>query len=260
MALTGAFWIAYLLILVVTGKAKALVPEPMQPLLWGLASSALILVTTLVFVRRDGRALRDVGLVAERSTILRLSFGLGVGLLVFGLTILAVALLSSGLRFERPAIPTGGALFFVLTGTLATSCMEELGFRAYPLRTLLEGFRAWQAQVLVAVAFGLCHIAFGWSWVTVLLGVIPSALLFGLAAVASGGIAVPVGIHAGLNLAQWSVGEHGLWRIASTPEAGDDVSRLASVIGLSITLLAAFLFWLRIPKLEEAGGPVKPRA
>lgn len=241
------FWVAYLVILVilvVTGGAKAMVPEPFRPLFWGALSSGLIWGTTLLFLRRGKSRLQDIGLVPDRRSPLQLGFGLAVGLAVFGLNILAVVLMA-GLRLERGPTPDPINRFLVVAGTFATACMEELGFRAYALRTLASSFGAWPAQVAVAIGFGLCHLAFGWPWNTVLLGVIPSALLFGAAAVASGGIALPIGIHAGLNLARWMIGDTGFWRPLAEPQAGDRISSVATITSLAITLLTALAFWLK---------------
>jgi membrane protease YdiL (CAAX protease family) len=58
------------------------------------------------------------------------------------------------------------------------------------------------------------HLAFGWPLPSILLGVVPGALLFGVAAVASRGLGVPIGLHAAWNLADWAVGRKdtpGLW-------------------------------------------------
>lgn len=242
--LASGFWAAYLLILVLAGRAKMLAPEPVQPLLWGCLSSGLILGVTTLFLRREKRRLRDVDLAPSSGTSLRLLSGLAVGMAVFGLNLLTVILVT-GLRLERLPMPDATTVFWVVSGTFATAWMEELGFRAYALRTLLERFAPWKAQAVVAIAFGICHLAFGWTWHSILLGVLPSGLLFGAAAVASRGIAVPVGIHVGLNLARWMIGETGFWRPVIEPNAEVRVSAIATITGLAITGFAALAFWLK---------------
>jgi Type II CAAX prenyl endopeptidase Rce1-like len=128
---------------------------------------------------------------------------------------------------------------FWSSGRPTWPCMEELGFRGYPLRTLVPGLGLWPAQAIVAVAFSLCHLAFGWSWTTILLGVIPSALLFGMAAIASRGLAVPIGLHAGVNLAQSSMSGNsswGFWKLAMDDQARGRITALSPISGVAVTV------------------------
>jgi membrane protease YdiL (CAAX protease family) len=146
----------------------------------------------------------------------------------------------------------------VMTGCvfLVLACMEEIGFRGYALRTLVRSLGMWQAQAIVAVAFGLCHVAYGWSWINILMGVIPSALLFGFAATSSRGLAMPIGVHAGVNFAQWAVsGDAGIWKLVFSDQLRPRVELLSRVVGIAVVLLAAFLFWLyQVRRDREDGG------
>lgn len=54
-----------------------------------------------------------------------------------------------------------------------------VGFRAYPLWTLVGALGIWWAQGVVAVAFALVHILYGWSMSPVLLGVFPKEQYYG---------------------------------------------------------------------------------
>jgi membrane protease YdiL (CAAX protease family) len=131
-------------------------------------------------------------------------------------------------------------------GTLMLACMEELGFRGYPFRTLVLGFGLWPAQGIVAVAFGLCHFAFGWSLQAILLGVIPSALLFGMAAFASRGLALAIGLHTGLNLAQSSLHGNSNWgciALTMDDKVRDQLGKVSPPIGTVVLLLATLGFW-----------------
>ena len=240
------FWAGYLAILLLAAKVKALAPPPWHQLVWGLVSIAALFPLTLVFLRWDGRSRRDVGLNFEAKSVARLGLGAILGLAVYGLNVLIVSAVAGPIRFSwGVGIDPAGVVLVVAT-TVARSGMEELGFRGYPLRTLVPSLGFWKAQGIVAVAFGLCHFAFGWSWTSILLGVIPSAFLFGMAASASGGLALPIGLHAGLNLARWSVGENGaagIWTMVVDETAQAGIAKVAPTIGVIVGVLGTLALW-----------------
>jgi hypothetical protein len=92
---------------------------------------------------------------------------------------------------------------------------EELAFRGYPLRRLDNRFGIWTGQLVVAFVFAMEHVAGGSTWANAILGAFTGSLLFGMAALAMRGLAVPIGLHAAWNFAQWTLGEKetaGLWR------------------------------------------------
>lgn len=240
------FWGGYLVILVLAAKVKAMVPERWGQLTWGLASGAAILVLTLLFLRREGRSVRAVGLNLETTSVLRLIGGVFIALAIYGLNILLVTVTAGPIRFAAAAGADPSTLVLNFCTYLALSSMEELGFRGYPLRTLVPALGLWPAQVIVAVAFGLSHLAFGWSAAAILLGVVPSALLYGMAAIASRGLAMPIGVHAGWNLASWSVGEKkapGIWTMTVEDQASARIATVAPIIGVAVVVLTALVFW-----------------
>ena len=246
VAEVAVFWCGYLTILFLISSVKTLVPERWGQLAWGLASSAALLPLSLVFLRRAKLSPRAAGLVPGPGSFPRLLAGISMGLAVYGINILAVALIAGPIHFARASDVNPGPIALTICTILALAGMEELGFRGYSLRILNSSLGYWPAQAIVALAFGLSHIAFGWSWANVLLGLIPSALVFGIAAIASGGLALPIGIHAGLNLARFFVGaddDSGVWRIVVPEAARDRIAALAPFIGVAITLLAAFGLW-----------------
>ena len=182
----------------------------------------------------------------ERGTAGRFIAGAGIGFASYGFTVLAVSLAAGPLHFTRSPTPAPGPIGVMACTLLALSAMEELGFRGYPLRTLVRTIGTWRAQGIVAVAFGLSHVAFGWSVQTILLGVVPSALLFGAAALAFRGLAAPIGLHAALNVARWAAGETeapGFWTLTIDEATSGRVARMAPAIGVAVTLLCALALW-----------------
>ena len=248
------FLVGYFAILFVASIPKGMVPPAFADLVWGTLSSIGILGLTVWLMRREQRDLASIGLQPDGGTALRLIGGVVIGCAVYALTLALISVSAGPIRLTADAAPGGGTILLVTASFIALSCMEELGFRAYPLRTLAPTIGVWPAQLLVAVAFGLAHMLFGWAWQPVLLGVIPSALLFGAAAMRSGGLALPIGIHAALNVALWSVGEkggNGLWRISVDEARIPHVSAASPFIGVGVLLVAALVI---------AMWPVRPQA
>jgi membrane protease YdiL (CAAX protease family) len=125
--------------------------------------------------------------------------------------------------------------------------MEEIGFRGYTLRRLTGKMGPWPAVCLTAVVFGLSHLSYGWSMQTIALGVVPGGLLWGMSAVATRGIAVPIGLHAAWNFAGWTAGdraETGLLRMIVEEDAlaRTQVVGLASYLFVFGALTVAFWF------------------
>jgi uncharacterized protein len=256
------FWGGYLAILLGMAMVKAKAPPQWGQLVWGLTSSVALLPLTLVFLRRDGRRFRDVGLNVGAMTVPRFAAGCLIGLAVYGSNVLIAAAVGP-VHVTRAGAADPGALALVVGTIMALACMEELGFRGYALRTLVPSVGLWPAQAVVAGAFGLCHLAFGWSWANVLLGVVPAALVFGMAAVASRGLAMPVGIHAALNFSQWAAGgTGGLWTITVDEEARARVGAVAPFTGVAVTLAATAALWRWHLSRQGRGceGPVRPIA
>ena len=95
--------------------------------------------------------------------------------------------------------------------------------------------------------FALSHILYGWSWASVAFGVLPSACLSGAAALVSGGLAMPIGLHMALNVAQWAIGEKegkGFFTQAVDQGARARIEQVAPMTGMVVTLgVAAVLWW-----------------
>lgn len=241
-----AFWCGYIAILWLASLVKARLPQEWGALVWGLISSAAILAFTFVFLRQENRRAQDIGLSLKWSSLLRLFIGILLGFVIFSFQILIVDVIAGPIHFSGVGGIAPGVVISAVLGTSALACMEELGFRGYPLRTLILGFGLWPAQGIVAVAFGFCHLLFGWSWPAILLGVIPSALLFGMAAIASRGLALAIGLHTGLNLAQSSLRGNSGWgfvALAMNDRVRDRVGKVSPIIGTVVVLLAMLGFW-----------------
>lgn len=240
------FWLGYVVVLLTMSQIKVLVPAQWGQLAWGLSSSAALLALSMLFLRLEGRTVRDIGLDFAGMSLVRFASGTLIGWVIFALVILLLSIFAGPLNVAwnaslQPALLFGSACTFV-----ALACMEELGFRGYPLRTLIPSLGPWPAQGIVIIAFALSHVAYGWPASSIMLGVVPAAFLFGMAAIASRGLAMPIGVHAGLNMAESAVGEdqaYRIWTLVMDEPVREQVAVLAPLISPAVVILAGLAFW-----------------
>lgn len=213
----------------------------------GAITSVVTLLLTFLFVRWDGLRLRDVGTSPNVKSGFRLIFGFIVGIAI---VLLQEIFLYSGGHVHwafRTQHFSPGIILLALAGYFVIALREELAFRGYSLRRIEMAKGLWVALAIMEVAFTLEHAAGGWTWSHSVLGPPAGALLFGMAALATRGIAVPLGVHAAFNFGQWFMGQKGYaGPLRLVVDAG--FTRQAEVLGyagyLTGTLLAAAGFWL----------------
>jgi membrane protease YdiL (CAAX protease family) len=256
------FWAAYVAILVAASVDLGILPARWSRLAWGIGSSAALFLLTVVMVRREGRTLGDVGVGLGPRSVSRFLLGAIIGFATYGLNIAVVATAVGGLSVKPAATIDWSGVALTVGTLLALSCMEELGFRGYPLRTLVPRLGPSMAQSLVAVVFALTHVPYGWSWESIVFGVLPSAFLFSAAALASGGLAMPIGLHMAVNAARWALGEKGssgFFTMSVDPAASARLERVAPVTGIAITLaMAAMLWWWHQRERVPRAAPRAP--
>jgi|SRR6185437_6012712 len=213
----------------------------------GVIASILTFLLTILFLRWDRLRLRDVGTAMTSQSVSRLAFGFIVGI---ALVLLQEFFLYAGghvrwtLRIPHIAF---GTILLALAAYLALALREELAFRGYSLRRIETAQGFWISILIMMIAFTLEHSAGGWTWSRSLLGPPAGALLFGVAALATRGIAVPLGIHCAFNFGQWFMGQKELaGPLQLLVDSG--FARQAETLGyagyLTGTLLAAAGFWL----------------
>lgn len=240
------FLAGYVAVLVGASVVKGMSSPQYAEVAWGTISSVALLALTWLFLRREQRTLADLAMRPDRFTLARLLQAMLAGGAVYPMTLWLVSTLITPLRLSAPMWPRDSRWLVVVASTLALACMEELGFRGYALRTLVTAIGRWKAQAVIAVAFGLTHVAYGWSWSTVALGVVPSGLLFGAVAL-RGGLARAIGVHAAVNLSQWALGAKetpGIWTLDADPAQTVQLANWAPILAAAVTLLAAGVVWL----------------
>lgn len=256
MSRVFAFLATALTVLIAVGLLRGSLPEAIGPLVWGTLSSAVLLAVLRWFLRGDHRSWQAIGLGLDRGSVPRWGGGLLIGLATYAVTLAVSGLLFGPIRVAPGVTPSLSGLVVVLAGILALAAMEELAFRSYPLWVSTEALGRWPAQAFIALAFALLHVAYGWSLTTVAFGVLPSGLLFGMAAIASRGLALPFGIHAGLNLGRWLTSETdgaGPWQLDTTSIDVTMAGRWAHWVGAVIPLLVGILIWWAFARIQDSG-------
>jgi hypothetical protein len=214
----------------------------------GAVSCVVTYGLTLLFLRWDGWNLRDAGLGLTPKSLQRVLLGVMIG---FALVALQESLICASGHIHWTYIRPASPFRFLLLGLAAyllLALREEIAFRAYPLRRLERDVGMWASLLIVGLVFALEHLAGGMSWSKSLLGPLAGAILFGMAALATRGIAVPFGIHFAFNLGQWIMGQKeaaGLWRVSVDPAFQRQVESIGYAAYLLGALAAIFGFWLQ---------------
>ncbi|MEO8218096.1 MAG: type II CAAX endopeptidase family protein [Acidobacteriota bacterium] len=241
------FWIGFAVLVVLTKPVSAAVPGPWKGSFLGVIVTAGTLLLSWMILRKTEWTLRDIGLALRPSSVARFMLGMGCGLVLIALHYAILRILGGQVSLERVPEVGSAALLAACCSFVPLAAMEELGFRGYPLRRLDASYGLWIAQATVALAFAIYHVVGGVPWITALLGTGMGSILFGMAAIATRGLAVPIGLHAAWNLGAWALGDKqypGLWRIL-VAESSRSTSQVAGAIGYFSTMgLATLGFWL----------------
>jgi membrane protease YdiL (CAAX protease family) len=214
-----------------------------------------LLLTRVCLLLDKGRRV-DAGIGFARASIVRIMLGLAFGVPLSACSLVCLRWLVPGVRIAFQ----GFSLRTVLAALglyLFLAAYEEVGFRGYPMRRLQGVFGTWPTLLIVAPVFALYHISLGWGLLPALLGTGVGSFLFGVAAIAARrGLAFPIGVHAGWNLATWSLdnqGASGLWKMTFPADLAQRVQTVGLVAYVAFMTLGIALlsYWNRRPMLIE---------
>jgi membrane protease YdiL (CAAX protease family) len=169
---------------------------PRTPLTIAAISTAMSLLLTWLFVRWDAIKAEDVGVRFTARSLPR--FGAGVAIGLFLVTTWAAVI--GALHVPRTVSPLWMITYILL------AAREEVSFHGYPLRRLCDRIGYWPAQLTIAILFALEHKIAGWTWLAAFAGAAFGSLMFGAVAIATRGLAVPIGMHAAWNFGQSILG------------------------------------------------------
>ncbi len=189
----------------------------------------------IIFTRWEKLNLKDVGIIPGRKISSRFFIGYLIGLLMA--IIQALIVLSFGhirLSFDPQITVMEILLPFLLYFLIA--CREELVFRSYSLRSLNYVLGPAAALIIITILFVLEHVVGGMTWKMAILGSGTGAILFGLAALKTKGLELPMGLHSAWNFGQWSLG------FKNTPGIWKAVVEKAYELRVENIGLAAFIF------------------
>lgn len=239
-----AFFLAAAVALVVASIVARHFPGWPEEIVIGAVGVLLTLALTTAFLRWDRKSFNDVGLAWDRRTHMRFLIGCAIGFTLVALHVAIVA--STGqvnwIRNDK-VDATGIAVAALGYGFLALR--EEIAFRGYPLRTLVPAFGALGAQLMVMAVFVAEHRLGGATWSNAIFGSGLGALVFGMAALVTRGIALPLGLHAAWNFGDWmrgGKGDQGLWIMRIEEVNSAHINVVSMVAYVSIMLLT--LSWL----------------
>jgi membrane protease YdiL (CAAX protease family) len=239
------FLISCAVLLASTAPLERRFPGLPPGLFTGAITSLGTLVLTVIFVRWEKLRLADVGAAFSRKSPLRFVVGFLVGLILVALHV-SVEAIAGHIRWAR----SDGVDTLAITASLIVYVLlasrEELAFHGYPLRRLNTLFGLWVSQFIIALVFAAEHVAGGLTWSQALFGAGVGSLLFGMAAITTRGLAVPIGLHAAWNFGDWMHGgknSSGVWHPVGM-DAHTDLANRAAMIGYVVVMLSAtFAFW-----------------
>jgi len=212
-----------------------------------LAASLLTLGLTLVFARWDHLRPNDIGISTSQRIIPRFALGAIIGFTLGAAQALISHALGHTLWVRSSSFPLG-PLAIATVAFFFGALREELAFHAYPLFRLDRDLGPWLALLIVTLVFAAEHVAGGVTWFHAITGAAIGGLFFGLLALITRGIAMPIGAHAALNLSLWLFGAKdstGLFRIVAQPGFARSVENnttTAYIVVMAAAIVIALIY------------------
>jgi len=210
-------------------------------------ATGLTFFLILIFTRWEKLKLKDVGIVPNKKSAPRFSIGFVIGLLMAIMQVMIVLSFGHIQLNLVPEMPIAEIVLTLLLFILA-GAREELVFRSYFLRSLSYSMSPFLALVIMTAIFSIEHLVAGYTWQNGILGSGIGAILFGLAALKTKGLALPLGLHIAWNFGQWSLGfkgRSGIWEVIVERGFDSYVQNIGMgaylfVMGLAITGVCIF--------------------
>jgi membrane protease YdiL (CAAX protease family) len=241
------FWGLFAVLMGLAAPVSAFFPGLWKGAALGTVVSAGAVLLSTGFLRASGGSAREAVLGFRHGSLRRFLLGLGCGLVLIAAHYGLLWGFGGEVTLERVPEVRPITVLVAIASFVPLAAMEELGFRGYPLQRLKGAYGLWTAQGVVAFAFAVYHVIGGFPWIPALLGTGMGSILFAMAAVATRGLAVPIGLHAAWNLGGWALGEKqgpGLWEIV-VAESSRSTAELAGTLGyFGVLGVATFAFWL----------------
>lgn len=235
----------------------AVVGAAFFPLSWpdGIRRSAhpmifvpLAVALTVRMLRQDARAIDQANFFspwpAGRRSFPWFLLG-GLLACVVGL----VFVLALGLLWAPNRQWSGASVVLMLWAIVWTAAAEEIAFRGYALWRLKRLLGFWPAQAIVAALFVVSHLTLGgYTFLPALIGNVTGSFLYGVTFTRTRGLAAPIALHSG-----WNIAQHLLLSpldpratplvsaFPHTPTGGEYAAMLA-IVGLVMTAAAVGIY------------------
>jgi membrane protease YdiL (CAAX protease family) len=218
----------------------------------------LVLAVTWICTRLRREPLASVGLQLDRRWWRQAAAGTGIGAAQMLLVVGAIAA-SGGVALELNPARSLAALLHGFYVFVFVALFEELLLRGFVFQRMIAGTGVWFAQLFMAALFAAGHLGNpgmeGATLVWAMLNLGIAALLFGLAYLRTGSLALPIGMHLGWNWMQGhvlgfgvsGVEQVGWWRpsFGALPDwlTGGAFGPESSLFAASFDLLAILILW-----------------
>lgn len=224
-----------------------------------LSSVSLATIVTFIliilFLKWEKLKLSDVGILPGKYSLLRFISGYIIGIVMAASQALIV--LSYGhIQLKVVKNLAGWDIFFPLLLYIFVATREELVFRSYSLRSLNITLGPVWALVIIAVLFITEHVAGGMTWKMAIIGSGTGAILFGVSALKTKGLALPLGLHSAWNFGQWIFGfknNPGIWKAIVEKGYKGEVEKvgLGAYIIVMLIAIVGILIYYRTKNMGE---------
>lgn len=215
-----------------------------------LVSTFLTLILVVIFTKWDKLTFQEIGVKFKCHSVLRFCCGFLIGFLM---VLIQVAIVSNFAQvkfsisgnFSSLSVVSSLILYFLI------ACREELVFRSYALRNLANVIKPLYALIIITTIFILEHVIAGVSWKMSIIGSGFGGVLFGISALKTKGLALPLGLHFAWNFTQWLLGfkdNTGLWREIvenSNNQYAENVALIGFMVAMSIGISGILIYYRR---------------
>ena len=199
------FCTVFIGLVIILSFSKSFVSDKFERIAHGTIGTFAALLTTFLFVKFDKKTFADMGLKFEKNSFQKFFSGVLAGIVLMGILSLSV-IFCSNFKVEINSNSNIQKFLFWTLPLIPLAFMEEVGFRAYPLRILKDKSSVRNSIFITSILFALYHVANGWTIQNSFLGAGVWGIIYGLAAIYSNGISMPTGMHYAANLTTTAFG------------------------------------------------------
>lgn len=212
-----------------------------------LIALAISIFITYLWLKKSKQSFKEAGITWERKTLKKFLIGFIIGI---GITILllAITFYFSELKLVYNKESNISWILLWLLAFLPLAFMEEIIFRGPAFIKINNKVGIWPAQILFALLFTWYHDFTGLTFLDQLLGPGIWALIYGIAAISTKGLAFPTGLHMAINVVLAIVGQkddrHAVWNIELAKELTEmqyQPDTIGLILQISILIIGIIL-------------------